>query len=215
MYIEFMHCPLCERETYERARPSQEGPAYFFCASCGLVWLDPAARLCGEAERARYLLHDNAENSQYLDYLSSLALLVEPYLAAFSRGLDFGCGPVQGMKRLLEPKGFVIDSYDPFFFNHEELLKNRYDFLLCSEVVEHFFSPAKEFQTIDTLLKSGGILGVRSELLPPMGDFFSWYYRRDPTHVVFYGEACLRWLSERFGWELLLLDAPFWIFRKL
>jgi hypothetical protein len=32
-------------------------------------------------------------------------------------------------------------------------------------------------------------------------DFSAWHYRRDPTHVVFYQHATLRYLSDQHGWS--------------
>lgn len=190
----------------------ENGTSYFSCPRCGLIWLDEKNRLSREQEARHYATHEN-HGPAYLDYLRKTA---EPVLARVSGGslcLDYGCGPTEGMRELISPMGFSVESYDPFFFPRV-LLKNHYDFVLCSEAAEHFFCPAEEFARIDATLKPGGLLGVRSQLWEGKESFRDWYYRRDPTHVCFYTEKSVRWLAGHFGWELLELRSPLWVLRK-
>jgi hypothetical protein len=150
-----------------------------------------------------------------MTYLSRLALPIVENLPAGARGLDFGCGPVEGMKKLLFPLKFSVESYDPFFFPREELLNIRYDFVLCSEVAEHFFEPDREFARLSQLVKPGGWLGVSSELAPQDRSVFqNWWYRRDPTHVTFYSEATVLWIAKEGGWTLETLKNPIWLLKK-
>lgn len=191
-----------------------EALGYWLCGRCSLVFMDPAHHPTEERERRRYLQHHNVLEPAYLAYLSRLALPVTRHLPPESRGLDYGSGPVEGMKAILEPLGFAVDSYDPYFFPRPELLNFRYDFVLCCEAAEHFFSPRAEFARIDAVLKKGGLLGVSSALLPPLDQFEGWSYRRDYTHVAFFSPTSVRWLAGHFGWELLSLESPLWILRK-
>ena len=46
------------------------------------------------------------------------------------------------------------------------------------------------------------LIGLMTELRPPMADFARWHYHRDPTHVGFHSEASLRWIAARFGWQV-------------
>lgn len=136
-------------------------------------------------------------------------------MAPGALGLDYGCGPTEGMREALRPYDVRVVSYDPIFFPHEQLLKNRYDFLLCSEAAEHFFYPGEEFARMQSLLKEGGILGVSSQLAVPREKFAQWNYRRDYTHVVFYQEETVHWIARKFGWKLLQLANPIWIYQSL
>ncbi len=81
------------------------------------------------------------------------------------------------------------------------MLAKTYDFITCSEAAEHFHRPAEEFERLDRMLRPGGWLAVMTAFRPKDRDFLSWYYRRDPTHVVFYREGTFRRLGERFGWH--------------
>lgn len=211
-----MTCTLCEGPAlfwYE----APDRKKYFRCGNCSLVFLEPGSHPDAERELARYREHNNLLNSpSYLSYLDRLAAPVTAALApGKKRGFDYGCGPVEGMRHLLEPRGFSISSYDPYFFSREELLKFSYDFVLCSEVVEHFFRPCQDFLRLQSCLGSGSILGISSRLYPESSEEFAhWGYRRDPTHVSFFSAETVHWLAQKFGWELLNLESPIWIFRK-
>jgi len=207
-----MNCPLCT-SVGRRFLQCKDARQYWDCDCCGLVWLDAAQRPSRVAEEARYRTHEN-DGAEYLSYLGKTALPIGELLPEGASGLDFGCGPTEGMKRVLSPLGFTVESYDPIFFPRADLLKNRYDFLLCSEAAEHFFEPMSEFERMNQLLKPGGLIGVSSRLSTADEKFEGWTYRRDPTHVVFYREKTVRWLADHFGWELLKLENPLWILRK-
>lgn len=207
-----MNCPLCNRQrTNEWTRVGAR--LYWLCEECYLIWLDESLRPGADSEKARYLTHQNLLDSpEYISYLRTLAQPVERFLQPGAKGLDFGCGPTEGMKKVFGPN-FPVDSYDPFFFPQENLLKNRYDFVLCSEAAEHFFSPAKEFALFKTILNPHGVLGISSRLAVSRDRFASWNYGRDPTHVVFYQKETVEWIAQKFGWQLLELNDPIWIFR--
>ena len=61
---------------------------------------------------------------------------------------------------MLIQEGFKVSLYDPFFYPSKDVLTNQYDFITCTETVEHFHDPYKEFNILDDLLKPGGWLGV-------------------------------------------------------
>jgi hypothetical protein len=210
-----MNCPLCSSPQRNKWSHLPRGFVYWICSECKLIWLDESQRPTRDFEEARYLTHQNATDSAgYIAYLQRIALPVVERVPKGSRGLDYGCGPTEGMKAALSEFSFSVESYDPIFFPREELLKNSYVFLLCSEAAEHFFFPGQEFARLDTLLKSGGFLGVSSRLAVSQEAFPLWSYRRDPTHVVFYNRETVHWIAQRFGWKLVQLDDPLWIFHK-
>ena len=99
------------------------------------------------------------------------------------------------------PKGFEIDLYDPFFYPNKEIFTRQYNFITCTETAEHFFNPYYEFKNLDSLLLSGGWLGVMTTFLTEDKFFENWYYRRDPTHVVFYAKKTLEIIAEQNNWE--------------
>lgn len=195
-------CPLCSAPTLELSNAAREHSRYFRCAVCALIHLDPAHRLSRDAERSRYRLHENdGSDPGYVSFLKRLADPVMERLRPGARGLDFGCGPAPVLSEILTAAGFPCAAYDPFFAPDESLLDKRYDFVTCSEVIEHARDPAHMFATLRRMLSPGGILGVMTMFHPGEAAFADWWYRRDPTHVCFYNEATMRWIGERYEWQ--------------
>jgi hypothetical protein len=54
-----------------------------------------------------------------------------------------------------------------------------------------------------SLIRPGGLLVVVTSLVQPGRDVSSWHYATDPTHVVFYSESTIRYISERWGLTLI------------
>jgi len=117
-------------------------------------------------------------------------------------GLDYGSGPGPALPQMLTNAGFSMTHYDPLFTPDASVLKRTYDFITCTETVEHFHHPGEEFQRLNRLLRPGGWLGVMTGILTDDAGFPGWWYIRDFTHVCFYKESTLRWIARRFGWQL-------------
>ncbi len=165
--------------------------------------MDESCRLSPDQEREIYLLHDNNPSDRgYRKFLSKLADPLLERMQPGATGLDFGCGPGPALAKMLEAKGMVVSLYDPYFYPSETALSGIYDFITCTEVVEHLYEPAEVFRRLDQLLKPGGWLGVMTCFQTDDDRFDNWHYRRDPTHVVFYRESTLALLAEKFGWRL-------------
>jgi 2-polyprenyl-3-methyl-5-hydroxy-6-metoxy-1,4-benzoquinol methylase len=82
------------------------------------------------------------------------------------------------------------------------VLARTYDFVTCTEVMEHFHEPGRELAIIARLLRRGSLLAVSTALIDDGTDFSTWWYARDETHVSFYRRKTLAWIAERFHWEL-------------
>lgn len=194
-------CPLCGAAT---GAPWREATGiYRHCAQCDLVSRDPSTWLDADAERAYYATHDNRlDDPGYRRFLAQLAEPLSERLPPRARGLDYGCGAAPALAAMLGEAGFPTAGYDPFFAPHAALLDARYDFVTCTEVLEHLHAPLRDLARIDALLRPGGWLGLMTELRPPMADFSRWHYHRDPTHVGFHSDASLHWIAARFGWRV-------------
>lgn len=162
-----------------------------------------ACRLSGSEERRIYELHENTEDDPgYRRFLSKLADPLLKRVDGGSTGLDFGCGPGPVLAGMLVEAGMTMRLFDPFFQPDPSVLEEQYDFITCTEVVEHLHAPAEVFRTLDTLLKPGGWLGIMTCFQTDDDRFANWHYRRDPTHVVFYREQTFRVLAEQHDWHL-------------
>lgn len=207
-------CPLCGAQVYlfceDRAR------RYFECPHCALITADPASHLAVEAERAIYDLHQNTpEDAGYRTFLSRLAAPLLMRLQPGMQGLDFGCGPGPVLSMLLRDAGMAMTDYDPFYAPNAAALQRQYDFVACTEVVEHFRDPHAGWAQLMARVRPGGWLGVMTQLAPELPErFLRWRYRDDRTHVSFHRLTTLRWLVQRFGFDLAQVEERVFLMQR-
>ncbi len=196
-----MQCVVCE-EAICSFFIAVKRRDYWRCPECLATFLDPSQLPPPDLELEHYRLHRNFPDD--IGYRKFLDRVVQPLLARLSpgsRGLDFGCGPGPVLAAMLEEAGHSVALFDPFFHPDRQVLHEQFDFITCTEVVEHFHRPAETFRQLDAMLKPGAWLAVMTTLQTDDAAFANWHYRRDPTHVVFYREATLQIIARRFGWE--------------
>ncbi|BFI95195.1 MAG: class I SAM-dependent methyltransferase [Rhodanobacter sp.] len=206
-------CPLCGAAA---GMPWRETTGvYRHCTHCDLVSRDPSTWLDAAAERAYYGTHENrVDDPGYRRFLAQLAEPLMAQLAPGACGLDYGCGAAPALAAMLGEAGFPTQGYDPFFAADETPLAARYDFVTCTEVLEHMHAPLRDLARIDALLAPGGLLGLMTELRVPMAAFPRWHYHRDPTHVGFHSADSLHWIAQRFGWQAISLGGRVSLWRK-
>ena len=107
-----------------------------------------------------------------------------------------------------------MDLYDPFFFPDESYKNKKYDFVTCSEAAEHFFNPLEELQKIDKILKKGGWFGMMTNFYDDSILFEDWYYRKDPTHVVFYSLETVSTIAAMMTWSWEIPSQNVVLFQK-
>lgn len=193
-------CPLCSVSVV----PFLEGlpQTYYRCEQCELVWMAQADRLTPEEEYQHYLTHENdPADLRYRAFLGRLWNPLPERLSPGAEGLDYGSGPGPTLHKMAIEDGFSCCHYDPFFAPNRVYLDQQYGFITCSETAEHFHEPLVEFCRLQGLLEPGGWLGLMTVRFEESIDFADWYYRKDPTHVCFYTEATIRWLSKYLGFD--------------
>lgn len=209
-----MNCPVCERAELQHFQSIKQ-QHYLRCRECQCTVMAPECRLSAEQEKAIYQYHDNNPGDPgYRRFLSKVA---DPLLARLPRGangLDFGCGPGPVLAGMLEEVGMTMALYDPFFYPQPDVLQQQYDFITCTEVLEHLHQPASVLRQLDGLLKPGGLLAVMTCFQTDDTRFASWHYRRDPTHVVFYKEETLESIAKQHQWSLEVPRKDVAIFTK-
>lgn len=180
-----------------------KGVAYLRCEVCQATLMDRPHWPGPEQEKAVYDLHENdASDPGYQRFLSKLANPLLERVPPGSAGLDFGCGPGPALAPMLGSAGMTMALYDPIYYPGGQVLKARYDFITCTEVVEHLQDPAGTFELLDGLLRPGGWLAVMTCFQTDDSRFANWHYRRDPTHIVFYREQTLARLAASRRWQL-------------
>ena len=108
----------------------------------------------------------------------------------------------------------MMDLYDPYFFPEKSHLDKKYQFITCTEAAEHFYNPYEEFNTIDGLLEKEGWLGVMTNFFDESINFKDWYYRKDPTHVVFYTEETFEVIASTRSWQFEIPSKNIVLFKK-
>jgi hypothetical protein len=198
-------CSLCCANLNELVSPGDVRERFTLCPDCGLLQRDRGDYLSPEAELAFYNTHQNCVgDAGYLAFLSRLAEPLAARLTKGSEGLDFGSGPAPALALLMSQAGFPTVGYDPLFSNNVELLAKKYDFVSCTEVVEHFRRPSESWAQLFSLVRPGGILAVMTEWYRGQRPLSSWRYARDPTHVVFYQEQTFHFLAKKHQAKLEL-----------
>ena len=151
----------------------------------------------------RYLTHDNdPDNADYRRFLSRLWDELRPRLTVGARGLDYGAGPGPALAAMIEEDGYSAALYDPLFHPDETVLADTYDFITCTETVEHFATPRADFLRLYKILAPGAYLGIMTDILEDIRKFPDWYYHRDPTHVAFYTRRTFHWIAAWLGFEI-------------
>jgi len=196
-------CPLSSRPGSLFYSDIKRGWDYFHCTTSDLVWKAPESFPSAEDELAHYGTHENdPDDPAYRAFLGRLWEPLKERLSPGAKGLDYGSGPGPTLHLMAQEDGFECDHYDPFFHPNESALVRKYDFITCSETVEHFHHPAKEFKRLVGLLKPGGVLGVMTSMRDENHEFATWHYRYDPTHVAFYSLNTLQFIKKCFGFTV-------------
>jgi SAM-dependent methyltransferase len=210
-----MPCPLCLSglTTLYFADIKRQ---YRQCGRCRLVFVPVSQHLTPEQEKAEYDLHRNSpQDAGYRKFLSRVFLPLSTKLPGPAKGLDFGCGPGPTLSVMFTEAGYAMDVYDKFYADHRRVFDEQYDFVTCTEVVEHFSTPGDTFELLFSLLKPGGWLGIMTKLVTDQSAFAQWHYKNDLTHIAFFSRDTFRWLAnnrqchlEFSGTDVILLQKP-------
>lgn len=203
-------CPLCGGQAHwvdhsEHRQGQGRWPRDFYkCSQCWLVFVPLTQHLDETAANERYATHLN--DSKDLGYRRFLNRLWHPLrlrLRPDDRGLDYGCGPpsprdesLTALVKWVREEGFDIQGYDPVFF--PERPTGSYDFIVCTEVVEHFTQPRVSWGDLLQFLKPGGQLGIMTQLWEETTQFQTWHYAKDPTHVSFYHRRTMEFIAKLY-----------------
>ncbi|MBK6265834.1 class I SAM-dependent methyltransferase [Marivirga sp. S37H4] len=193
-------CRLCNNSGTVFSQSKKK--LFYQCPICSGIFADSAYLPTDKTEIERYESHNNdTSDPRYRNFVSPITNAIETNFTLDHSGLDFGSGTGPVITEVLTEKGYNIKPYDPYFDNHPELLKQKYDFIACCEVIEHFHQPAKEFQQLRNLLKKGGKLFIMTDPYKEGIDFLNWYYKNDPTHVFFYKKETFHWIRDQYNFS--------------
>jgi SAM-dependent methyltransferase len=212
--MEEINCPLCSNsgEVFHRDKKR----IYHICPECDLVFIPPCYQLSPAQEKSRYLEHENDPgDTGYRDFLRPVAEKVLGDFSPPARGLDFGCGTGSPLPEMLKKKGLDMDVFDPFFAPQQNVFEKKYDFITCTEVLEHLRNPLQEMKRLFSILAPGGNLYVKTELRTRERSFARWHYIRDPTHICFFSRDALRRLAALAGGKVEFGEKKITVFTPL
>ncbi len=201
-FIQASRCPICDSVSEPFWQDKRR--SYHECLRCRAVHVPPKFHLTHAQEKAEYDKHQNEiEDPGYRRFLSRLSDPLLQLLPEASKGLDFGCGPGPALATMLQECGHEMALYDLYYHPDDRALKQQYDFITATEVVEHLRRPLPVLQQLWSLLNSGGVLGLMTKRVKNRDAFKGWHYKNDPTHIVFFHEQSFHWLANHLGGKLI------------
>ncbi len=195
-------CPLCGNDGKIFYKD-----VFYMCNVCKGVFRSKRTRPDRSKEKARYEAHDNdVYDRGYQNFVDPITKAVKNNFSQEHEGLDFGAGTGPVISKILQDAGYDIKQYDPFFHDNDELLEQRYHYIVCCEVIEHFHDPYKEFKLLKELLLPDGHLYCMTYLYRADIDFRLWGYKDDLTHTFFYQRETLEWIRNEFVFLDMKID---------
>lgn len=160
-------------------------------------------------------MHENSPADQaYRRFLGRLFEPLNSRLELNSRGLDFGSGPGPTLSVMFKEAGHSVAIYDPHYSPDKRPLGVQYDFVTCTEVVEHFRNPCEDLNRLWSCVRPGGVLGVMTKLVIDADAFSTWHYKNDQTHVGFFSRETFQWLAKKWFAQLEVIGRDVMIFSK-
>ncbi len=200
-----MNCGLCggneHQLFYTQTRGTLQGREYWHCATCDLVHVPRHQHLSPQDEKAIYDFHQNDLHDEgYRKFLDRVAEPLQQRLPKGAQGLDFGSGPGPTLSVMMSASGYPCTTYDIYYDHYPERLETQYDYLTCTEVIEHVAEPAKVLQQLLVSLRPGGLLALMTQQWRSQEHFEFWSYANDPTHISFFHQRTFDWIAKH--WRL-------------
>ena len=207
------NCPLCDNQGNLYFQNDKH--TFYECNTCKGIFRDRNQFLKLNDERARYLTHISSINdSGYYKFVTPIIKEVKNYFSKGHTGLDYGCGHTPVLSEHLKREHYKMAVYDAVFFNEASVLKKKYDFIVCCEVMEHFYDPSFEFKQLYNLLLNDGKLICKTHVYEDKIAFDKWYYKNDPSHVFIYQAETLIWIKDHFQFNDVKIDGRLITFSK-
>lgn len=207
-------CPLCHHQNTSLFSEDKRR-AYFQCQHCQLVFVPRGQLISLTEEKKIYDSHQNDVND--IGYQQFLSRALTPLLTELdkpSNGLDFGCGPGPALAKMLDEKGHSTALYDIFYYPNTDVLNKQYDFVTCTEVIEHLAKPDEVWMQLLSLIEPGGVLVVMTKLVINQERFKSWHYKNDITHINFFSRATFNYLATQNSLSLTFYGDDVMLFKK-
>ena len=188
---------------------------FYKCTSCEGIFRPKHTFLTADAEKEHYEKHNNdIFDERYQAFVSPIVDAVLHDFSPEAKGLDFGSGTGPVIAKMLTDKGFQVQNYDLFFANEPSLLNQKYNYVSCCEVMEHFHHPYQEFEVLKSVLLPKGKLYCKTAIYNHQMPFENWYYKDDFTHVFIYQPKTLEWIKWEFSFSNLIVKDKLLVFEN-
>ena len=207
-------CPLCEH-SHISLYSQDKRREYYQCSACDLVFVLRDQLISLQQEKSIYDSHEN--DIEDLGYQKFLSRAADPLLQQLQRpscGIDFGCGPGPALANMLTKRGHNVALYDIFYYPESQVLNKQYDFVTCTEVIEHVANPQKVWQQLLGMLKPDSVLVVMTKLVIDQERFKNWHYKNDITHINFFSRTTFELLAKTSGLTLTFYGNDVMLFKK-
>ncbi len=203
-----MLCKICLSPTklWENNRFTQR---YMHCSECQLIAQEDACNVSEEREKQQYDQHHNSlENEGYVAMFETfLDFFWKEFTYKDISCLDFGSGPTPVLSTLLQRRGACVDCYDKFYQPQRVFENKAYDLITSTEVFEHLDNPVETLNVLAQHLKPQGYIALMTLFHDnSVENFWTWWYRRDPTHITFYTPKTITILADRCGLNVIKTD---------
>lgn len=202
-------CPICSSVT-KKIKDGKKEIYYIKCSRCDFIYKDPKHKISEDAEKSRYEEHNNSiDDPRYVQYFEKfIKTSIFPFAPSGKDLLDFGSGPSPVLGEILKEKyEYNVDIYDYYFKPEKIYIGKKYDVITCTEVIEHIANPMDYFNLFSEILKENGILALMTYFHPKEDeDFFNWHYVRDKTHISFFSQKTIEYISRELNMEMLFTD---------
>ncbi|WP_263832335.1 class I SAM-dependent methyltransferase [Sulfurospirillum oryzae] len=202
-----MKCRICDFDT-KLFEDTQLKKHYFHCSKCQCISLDPTYYLSLEKENTLYNNHQNSlENQGYVQMFEDFLDYFWEDLTCKEKSLDFGSGPTPVLSQLLTRRGVKVDCYDKFYQPIKCYEHQTYDLITSTEVFEHLDDPKETLRLLAKHLNPNGVIALMTLFHSnDEAHFLTWWYRRDPTHIIFYTPKTIEVLAQQCGLEVVRTD---------
>ena len=201
-----MKCIICNTKT-KLFEDNELKKTFYHCPLCKLIFLGKKFYVSSTNEKNQYDQHNNSlENEgyvkmfdEYLDYT-----LTDLHVKSV---LDFGSGPTPILAELLKRRALHVEHFDKFYQPIKVYENKKYDLITSTEVFEHLENPKEILNMLAQHLNPNGTISLMTLFhTNNEEDFLKWWYRRDPTHIVFFTPRCIEIMAKECGLKVLKHD---------
>jgi 2-polyprenyl-3-methyl-5-hydroxy-6-metoxy-1,4-benzoquinol methylase len=192
-----INCKICGNTTFEKSDLKTK-VTYDVCPVCDFISIKEHHLLSPQDEQKRYELHNNDTfDSGYTRRFENMIDLHIKPLKQVKNILDFGSGPYPMLSHILKEQGYQVVYFDPYFANNMSYRNQKYDLIVLSEVIEHIQYPLQTLDGLLELLHQDGFILVMTEFRTmDIDGFFTWWYRRDSTHISFFNQKTFETIAK-------------------